>query len=214
MDVLQAQADDAGQDLLDTFQTFLPRVQQVVEQTIRRILEEESVDAADKLLSIFEPHTDIIRRGKTNKPTEFGHKVWLSEVEGGFISQACILDGNPSDDQQWEQALEHHVQQFGHPPWQASGDRGVHSPDNERYAQDLGEKRVVLPQPGHKSDDRRKHERQRWFRRGRRYHAGIEGRISVITRKYGPDRCRDRDSHGFARWVGWGVIANNLTSMA
>lgn len=214
MDVLQAQADDAGQELLDTFQTFLPRVQQVVEQTIRRIIDGESVAAADKLLSIFEPHTDIIRRGKTNKPTEFGHKVWLSEIEGGFISDARILDGNPSDDQQWEPALDHHVQQFGHPPWQASGDRGVHSSDNERYAQDLGVKRVILPQPGHKSDDRHQHERQRWFRRGRRYHAGIEGRISVISRKYGLDRCPDRGSPGFARWVGWGVIANNLTSMA
>jgi IS5 family transposase len=214
MNALQAQTDDAGQELLDTFQTFLSRAQQVVEQTIRRILKDESVDATDKLVSIFEPHTDIIRRGKTNKPTEFGHKVWLSEVEGGFISHACILDGNPSDDQQWEAALEHHVQLFGHPPWQASGDRGVHSPDNERYAQDLGVKRVILPQPGRKSEDRRQHERQRWFWRGRGYHAGIEGRISVISRKYGLDRCRDRGSPGFARWVGWGVIANNLTSMA
>lgn len=80
--------------------------------------------------------------------------------------------------------------------------------------QDLGVKRVILPEPGYKSDDRRRHERQRWFRRGRRYHAGIEGHISVIMRKFGLDRCRDRGSPDFARWVGWGVIANSLTSMA
>ena len=214
MNVLQTQADAPAQALLDTFQTFLPRAQQVVAQATRRIVQGESVPATEKVVSLFEAHTDIIRRGKTNKPTEFGHKVWLSEVEGGFISQACILDGNPSDDRQWQPALEHHVQQFGHPPWQASADRGVHSADNERYAQDLGVKRIILPQPGHRCEDRRHHERQRWFRRGRRYHAGIEGRISVISRKYGLDRCRDRGSPGFARWVGWGVIANNLTSMA
>ena len=214
MNALQAQADDSGRALLDTFQTFLPRAQQVVRQTIRRILQGETVPAAEKLTSLFEPHTDIICRGKSHKPTEFGHKVWLSEVEGGFITQARILDGNPADDQQWQPALEHHIQQFGHPPWQASADRGVHSTDNERYAQDLGVKRVVLPQPGHKSQERRQHEHQRWFWRGRRYHAGIEGRISVISRKYGLDRCRDRHASGFARWVGWGVIANNLGSMA
>jgi len=214
MSALQAQADDSAQALLHTLQTFLPQAQQVVKQAKRRIIHGESVPAAEKVTSIFEPHTDIIRRGKTNKPTEFGHKVWLSEVEGGFISNACILDGNPADDQQWQPALEHHVQQFGHPPWQASADRGVHSVANEQYARTLGVKRVILPQPGHKSEERRQHEHQRWFRRGRRYHAGIEGRISVISRKHGLDRCRDRGSPGFARWIGWGVIANNLCSMA
>lgn len=97
MGVLQTQAGAAGQTLLHTFQTFLPRVQQVVEQATRRIVQGESVPAAEKLVSLFEPGCplgpDIIRRGKANKSTEFGHKIWLSEVEGGFISQARILEG-------------------------------------------------------------------------------------------------------------------------
>jgi IS5 family transposase len=210
---LQNQVADEGHGLVDTLQTFLPRAQQVIEQTVRRVFSGEKVPPAEKLVSIFEPHTDIIRRGKVNKDTEFGHKVWLGEVEGGFIAQYQILDGNPVDDSQWQPTLNKHIQLFGRPPRQASADRGVHSADNETFAAKLGVKRIVLPKPGRKSETRRQHERQRWFWRGRRFHAGVEGRISVIKRKHGLDRCRNRGQDGFECWVGWGVIANNLTAM-
>jgi IS5 family transposase len=210
---LQKQLADEGHSLITTLQTFLPRTQQVIEQTVRRVFYGEKVPPAEKLVSIFEPHTDIIRRGKVNKDTEFGHKVWLGEVEGGFIAQYEILDGNPNDESQWQPTLENHVQLFGRPPTQASADRGVHSADNEAFAAELGVKRVVLPKPGHKSETRRQYERQRWFWRGRRFHAGVEGRISVIKRKHGLNRCRNRGQDGFERWVGWGVFANNLTAM-
>ena len=210
---LQKQLADEGHSLITTLQTFLPRTQQVIEQTVRRVFYGEKVPPAEKLVSIFEPHTDIIRRGKVNKDTEFGHKVWLGEVEGGFIAQYEILDGNPNDESQWQPTLENHVQLFGRPPTQASADRGVHSADNEAFAAELGVKRVVLPKPGHKSETRRQYERQRWFWRGRRFHAGVEGRISVIKRKHGLDRCRNHGQDGFERWVGWGVIVNNLTAM-
>jgi IS5 family transposase len=210
---LQNQAADAADKLIESMHTFLPRAQQVLDQTVRRVFCGENVPPADKLVSIFEPHTDIIRRGKPNKDTEFGHKVWLGEVEGGFIAQYDVLAGNPTDDGQWQPTLDKHIQLFGRPPRQASADRGVHSADNEVYATQLGVKRVILPKPGRKSELRRKHERQRWFWRGRRFHAGVEGRISVIKRKHGLDRCRNRGQDGFERWVGWGVIANNLTAM-
>jgi IS5 family transposase len=213
LSAIQTQARREGQRLSDIFQTFLPRLEQVIDQARRRVFDNQSVPAAEKLVSLFEPHTDIICRGKVNKPTEFGHKVWLGEVEGGFIAQYDILDGNPADDQQWAPTLNQHLDLFGHPPWQASADRGVHSADNEQLARKLGVQRIVLPQPGKKSEARRQHERQRWFGRGRRFHAGVEGRISVISRKHGLDRCRDKGEKGFHRWVGWGVIANNLTMM-
>jgi IS5 family transposase len=210
---VETQAAEHGQRLIVTLRTFMPRAQQVLDQTVRRVFSGERVPADEKLVSIFEPHTDIIRRGKPNKETEFGHKVWLGEVEGGLITQYQVLDGNPADETQWQPMLQRHVQQFGQPPWQASADRGVYSSDNEADATKLGVKRVILPQPGHKSESRRKHERQRWFRRGRCFHAGVEGRISVIKRKHGLSRCRNRGRVGFERWVGWGIIANNLTVM-
>jgi IS5 family transposase len=210
---LHNQVAEEGQGLIETMQAFLPRAQQVLDQTVRRVFEGEQVPPTEKLVSIFEPHTDIIRRGKPTKDTEFGHKVWFGEVEGGFIAQYEVLDGNPADESQWQSTLQYHVQLFGRPPRQVSADRGVHSNENEAFATKLGVKRVVLPKPGRKSETRRQHERQRWFWRGRRFHAGVEGRISVIKRKYGLDRCRNHGQDGFERWVGWGVIANNLTTM-
>lgn len=210
---LQEQAPQAGRRLAETLSTFLPRTRQVIQQTVRRVWQGEKLPPEEKLVSIFEPHTDILRRGKARKPTEYGHKVWLGEVEGGFVSQYQVLEGNPSDQDQWEPTLERHQQQFGHPPWQASADRGVHSPDNEALAHRLKVQRIILPQPGQKSEARRQHERQRWFRRGRRFHAGVEGRISVLERKHGFQHCRNRGEKGFACWVGWAVIANNLTKL-
>ncbi len=103
---------------------------------------------------------------------------------------------------------------FGKPPYQASGDRGLYSSPNEAYARSQGVQRIILPKPGHKSDARRQHETQGWFRRGRRWHSGIEGRISVLKRKHGLGRCRNLGEDGYQRWVGWGVIANNLAVTA
>lgn len=135
-------------------QTFIDRTQQVIDQTVQRVFNEENVPAGDKLVSLFEP-TDIIVRGKANRPTEVGHKVWLDEVDGGIVSDYRILDGNPADSDQWQPAIDHHIEQFGKAPFQASAVRGVTSAPNEAYAQQRGVKRVILPKAGYKSQQRR-----------------------------------------------------------
>jgi IS5 family transposase len=191
----------------------LPQVEQVIHQTVRRVFAGESVPAQEKLVSLFEPHTDIFRRQKPGKETEFGHKVWLDEVEGVIVTRGEILSGNPADERQWQPAIDHHIHQLDRPPKQASADRGLYSPDNETYAAQQGVKHIILPKPGHKTQPRRQHEAQTWFQRGRRFHAGVEGRISVLKRKHGLGRARYHGQEGFARWVGWDVIANNLTQV-
>jgi IS5 family transposase len=103
---------------------------------------------------------------------------------------------------------------FDRPPAIAAGDRGFASATNEAAAIARGVRRVILPRPGRTTDARRAHERQRWFRRGQRWRVGCEGRISVIKRRHGLRRCRYRGADGTARWVGLGVIANNLRSTA
>jgi IS5 family transposase len=210
---LEGYSDKQAQQLQASLDQFIPRVEQVITQTQRRVLAGEQVPACEKIVSIFEPHTDIICRGKANRPVEFGRKLWVDEVEGGIVSHYRILDGNPSDSAQWKPSLDHHIDQFGRPPYQASADRGVYSAPNEAYAAQVGVKRIILPKPGHKSEARRQHERQRWFKRGRRFHAGVEGRISVLKRKHGLDRCLYHGEAGFGRWVGWGIIAGNLAVM-
>jgi transposase, IS5 family len=210
---LQVVTDKQAERLSEVLETFIPRAEQVVSQTVRRVFQGEKVPASEKIVSLFEPHSAIIRRNKARKPTEYGHKVWLDEVDGGIVTRWQVLEGNPNDDQQWLPSLEHHIECFGRPPNQMSADRGVHSSQNEQIAQQRGVKRVILPQPGRKSEARKRHEKQRWFQRGRRWHAGVEGRISVLKRRNELDRCRDHGAQGFDRWVGWGVIANNLTVM-
>jgi IS5 family transposase len=211
--VLKERTQKHAQQLVETFETFLPRVEQVIDQTVRRVFQNEKVPASEKIISIFEPHSDIIRRGKVNKPVEYGRKVWLDEVEGGIVSNWRVLEGNPNDKTQLVPSLDAHEEQFGKAPQQVSADRGVYSKDNEQDARDRNIKRVVLPKPGKHSLERQQLEKQGWFRRGRKWHAGIEGRISVLKRVFGMDRCLNRGQNGFQRWVGWAVIANNLRSV-
>jgi IS5 family transposase len=204
----------ASQRLLGALDRFLPLVRQVITQTRRRVLAGEAVPAGEKLVSLFEPHTCIIRRGKADRPTEFGRKVWLDEVDGGIISRYQVLAGNPADVHQVQPSLAQHQRLFGHPPHLFTGDRGTHSAKNEEAAQKAGVKQVALPQAGAKRPQRQKYERQGWFRRALRFRAGVEGRISVLKRRGYLGRCRDHGDAGFNRWVGWGVITANLSTIA
>jgi IS5 family transposase len=95
LETLAERTDDPAQGLRDTLETFIPRAEQVIDQTVRRVFEDEKVPAEEKIVSIFEPHTAIIRCGKAGKPVEYGRKVWLDEVVGGMVTCWDVLDGNP-----------------------------------------------------------------------------------------------------------------------
>jgi transposase, IS5 family len=207
---LQKQSRQSARRLAETLTTFIPRARQVIQQATRRILQAEQVPASEKIVSIFEEHTDIIRRGKESRPVEYGHKIWLNEVEGGLVSHYRILDGNPSDEKQWKPSLKAHLATFQQPPVQASADRGLSSELNEKLAHDLGVQHVIIPKRGYRSKARLKHEHKAWFVNGRHWHAGVEGRISVLKRAHGLGRCLAHSLPGFQCWVGWGVIAGNL----
>ncbi len=200
--------------LADELERFEGLLERVVDQTERRVLSGESVAASEKLVSLFEEHTAIIARGKAGKRTEFGRKVWLSEVEGGIVTGYRILEGNPADEKQLLPTLEDHLRLFGDPPRLVAADRGVYSSANEEAAQEMGVKRVALPKKGAKDAQRQRHEQQGWFRRARRFRAGVEGRISVMKRRGYLGRCRDKGEEGFGRWIGWGVLSSNLHAIA
>jgi IS5 family transposase len=211
---LRDRATAAGQRIADPREHFLPLVDQAIAQATRRVLRGEAVPAQDKLLSLFEPHTQAIRRHKPGKPTEFGRKVLIDEVEGGIVSHFAILDDVGLEHPHFVASLDAHQERFGHPPDLVAGDRGLYAPENEDRARERGVRRVVLPRTGRASRERQQHERQRWFRRGFRFRAGAEGRIHVLKRDYGLARCRDHGEDGFGRWVGWGIVTHNLTQIA
>lgn len=208
------QASAQAQAFARQLDTFMPRLQQVIDQTTRRVLEGQTVPASQKIVSLFEPHTAIIRKGKVDKPVEFGRVIWLSEVDGGLISRYAVLPGNPPDADQLRPSLDHHCATFGRPPALVAGDRKVFSPDGEAYATHCGVKYVVLPKPGVKSAARQAHEQLPWFRSGRNWRSGLEGRISLLKRRYRLNRCRYHGDVGMQRWVGWGIIAYDLATIA
>ncbi len=190
-----------------------PMVSRILDQTRARLLGGDT-HVPDKVISVFEPHTEAIRKGKIAKPTEFGKLVTIQESEHQIITAYEVHDRRPADVTLWTPALDRHIAMFHRPPDLAAADRGFASATNEEAAISRGVRRVILPRPGRKTPSRRAHERQRWFRRGQRWRVGCEGRISVIKRRHGLRRCRYRGADGTARWVGLGVIANNLVSTA
>jgi IS5 family transposase len=194
-------------------QQVQPLVDRILQQTRARLLGGDT-HVPDKILSVFEPHTEAIRKGKIAKPTEFGKLVTIQESEHQIITAYEVHERRPADMTLWTPALDRHLAIFNRPPDIAAGDRGFASATNEEAAVQRGVRRIILPRPGRKTPARRAHERQRWFRRGQRWRVGCEGRISVIKRRHGLRRCRYHGADGTARWVGLGVIANNLVSSA
>ena len=192
---------------------FLPLVEQVITQTKQRVLGGDS-NAEGKVLSLFEPHTEVIRKGKAHKPNEFGRLVRIDEVENGIVSGYQVLAGNPADSTSWMPALEQHQASFGQAPEMASGDRGFFSANNELEAQTLGVKKVALPARGRLSAKRAEQQKQRWFRRGLRWRAGIEATISTLKHPFSMRRATYKGDGGFQRYVGWCVITKNLFSIA
>ncbi len=193
--------------------TTLPLVRRVIAQT-EAWVETGDTRVPGKVLSLFEPHTEVIRKGKATKPTEFGKLIAIQEAEHQVITAYTVCPTRPDDTTLWIPALETHAALFGRPPDLATADRGFSSAANEQAASARGVRRVVLPARGQRSAARRTLEHQRWFRRGQRWRTGSEGRVSVLKGRHAVGRCRYRGLTGMARWVGLGVIACNLITIA
>jgi IS5 family transposase len=177
-------------------------VRRVVAQTRARVLRGDT-HYPDKVLSVFESHTEAIRKGKANKPTEFGKLVKIQEAEAQFITDYTVCATRVPDQTLWEPSLVRHEQLFGRPPRLAVADGGFASRANEQTAREHGVRHVVLPR-------QRREGRSRRDRAALRWRTGSEGRISVLKRRHGLRRCRYRGLPGMERWVGLGILTNNL----
>jgi transposase, IS5 family len=195
--------------------TYCDLGRKVIGQTRRRVLDGEQVPVDEKVYSIFEDHTQLIKRGKQRTPVEFGHKVFLAESAQGLITDYQVLDGNPADTNQVKTSLDRHQQVFQHSPELYAGDRGFYSAENEEHCRRAGVSQVCIPQRGgQKTAEREVLERSRVFKKGQRFRVGIEGRISVLFRGRGMKRCRAKGSERFEVLVGTAVLANNLLRIA
>jgi IS5 family transposase len=191
---------------------MLPRVQQVIRQARARIFGGET-RSEGKIVSLFEPSTEIIRKGKAAKPTEFGKMVKLQEAENQIVIDYEVYDQRPSDSDLLIAAIETHEARLGRTPRLVAADAGFYSAKNETAAKAKGVKRVCIPNRSTKSPERKREQKKRWFRNGQKWRTGCEGRISVVKRRHGLGRCRYRGDDGMKRWVGLGVIADNLINI-
>ena len=205
-EVMQQAALEGLRQELDT---FVPRVQQVMRQAKQRIFGGDT-HVAEKLVSLFEPATEIIRKGKASKPTEFGKMVKIQEAENQIITDYAVYEKRPSDSDLVIPALDSHEKRLGCMPRLVAGDAAFYSASNEAAAHERGVKPVCIPNRSTKSAERRREQKKRWFKDGRRWRTGCEGRISVLKRRHGLRRCAYRGERGMQRWVGLGVIADNL----
>jgi transposase, IS5 family len=208
-------ADMAIEDLRRQIEHFCRLGDRVIDQARRRVLFGEQVATEEKIYSIFEPHTDLIKRGKVRTPVEFGHKVFLAESAKGLITQYEVLKGNPPDEVHVASSLQRHRQAFGRAPQLYGSDRGFFSEPNLASCKHAGVKLVCIPQRGGKRTPRREaYESSAAFKNGQRFRAGIEGRISVLFRGRGMKRCLAEGRDRFELWVGAAVLANNLMRIA
>jgi IS5 family transposase len=188
---------------------MIPRVQQVLRQARERVLH-GNTHAEGKLLSVFETETEVIRKGKAKKPNEFGKLVKIQEAENQLITSYEVLDKRPADSTLLLASIEQHIQVFGHAPDALAADPGFFSAANEAGAEKLGVKRVSIPSNGTPGKQRKEKQKKRWFKKLQKWRTGCEGRISVLKRRHGLQRSRYKGLCGMKRWVGLGVIADNL----
>jgi IS5 family transposase len=207
---ISKQATLAG--LQKELDTMGPLVTQVMRQARARVFGGDTHQAG-KIVSIFEQTTEIIRKGKASKPTEFGKMVKIQEAENQIITEYEVYETRPSDSALLMGAIESHEQKLGRLPHLVAADAGFFSAANEAAAHEKGVKRVCIPNRSTKSAERKRQQKKRWFRDGQKWRTGCEGRISVVKRRHGLNRCRYKGDCGMQRWVGLGVIGDNLINI-
>ena len=212
LEEMPAKQSKAVSPLLGSLQRMADRVRQVVKQTKARIFD-GLTQLPGKIVSLFEPHSEIIRKGKASKPTEFGKLVQVLETENQIITHYDVFDQRRSDRELLAGAVESHERVLSRVPILATADAGYYSHEQEKAVEKKGVKWVAVPNRSTRSVERKKKEHSRWFRKAQRWRTGCEGRISVLKRRHGLGRCRYRGIEGMKRWVGLGVMADTLINI-
>ncbi len=192
-------------------QALLPLMACVIDQTRRRVIHGEKVPSTEKIVSIFEPHTDIIV--KDQRETRYGHKVCLTGGKSSLILDCVIEEGNPADSTLIERTLKRHIDLFGEAPRQAAFDGGFASKQNVATAKALGVQDIAFHQK--RGIEITEMVRSAWvFRRLRDFRSGIEGCISTLKRAFHMDRCNWRSQRSFHAYVWSSVASFNLIAIA
>jgi IS5 family transposase len=183
--------------------------EQVCGTARRRILKGENVPNSEKLFSIFEPETQLFKRGKAGEPVQFGHMVMVVEDAAGFICHYKVLARNEQEREIVVSEMRTLQSRLNKKIKSASFDRGFHSPDNQEELAKIFA-HPCIPTTGSQKSQRQEEKATVEFRAARQRHSGIESAIGALQSGNGLDRCRDHSYVGFHRYVGLGILGRNL----
>jgi transposase, IS5 family len=185
---------------------------QVCATARRRVLLGETVPNADKIFSIFEPHTELIQRGKQPNPIQFGHNTLVIEDAVGFVVWYEVLGKGVLDQDRAVPVMRELQKRFGGKIESASFDRSFHTPQNQ---QDLAAivRTPCIVSKGQEQGRQQQEQGTVAFRAARQRHAGIESAIGALQAGNGLERCRDRSAAGYERYVGLGILGRNLHTL-
>jgi len=188
--------------------------QRVVHQARRRVLEGERVPNEDKLFSIFEPHTELLKRGKAGKDVEFGHMIQIAQVDGKFITDYDVFDKKPVEHQLVARALESHKKLFGEYPDTLAADKGYY--ESMAVVERLENKVEVvsIAKQGRRTFQETEREHDPLFRLAQCFRAGVEGTISFLKRMLRLARCLNKGWEHYVSTVGQTILAHNLLVLA
>ena len=193
---------------------YLPIEQKIISQAERRVMMGEQVPSAEKVYSLFEEHTELIKRGKAGKPIEFGHKVLLAETGEKFIIHYETMPKQKADTELIKESLSIHAKVFGSGPAVLAGDKGFYESREQIRNLSKNIETVSICKKGRRTAEEDRRENTEEFKDGQRFRAGIEGTISVLKRAFKLSRCFFKGFKNFASSVGCAVFCHNLMMLA
>jgi len=188
---------------------YLQLTRKVCGTAKRRVLLGETIPNEEKLFSIFEPHTELIKRGKQPDPIQYGHKVLVIEDAIGFICAYQVVANGGLDQELLVPAMTQLQKRMGGKIKRASFDRGFHTPDNQKKLAEIVA-HPCIPKKGQNPGRKQQEEASVEFRQARQHHPGVESAIGALQAGNGQERCRDRSKRGYERYVGLGILGRNL----
>jgi hypothetical protein len=190
-------------------QHYLDLTQKVCDTARRRVLEGETVSNAEKIFSIYEPHTELIKRDKQPNPIQFGHNVLVIEDAVGFICHYEVMANGLQDVHVVVPAMKKLQKRHDGQIERGSFDRGFHSPENQKELAKILIHPCLAAKGAQKGPEQ--HEQASVeFRESRRRHPGVESAIGALQAGNGMERCRDHSQRGYERYVGLGILGRNL----
>jgi hypothetical protein len=191
---------------------YVELTEKVCDTARRRVLLGETVPNSEKIFSIFEPHTELIKRGKKPNPVQFGHKVLVLEDAAGFIVDYHVVANGVQDEDILVPVMKDLQKQYEGKIKSASFDRGFHTPENQQALAEIVKTPCIAAKGKHQG--RRQHQEGTVaFRKARQNHPGVESAIGALQAGNGQKRCRDRGKGGYDRYVGLGILGRNLQTL-